>query len=419
MSAIMGGEFIEMVRARTYSALETRARDKRPTGGRAYGYSDNKVDPVEAAIVQEIFGRFADGASTRIIAADLNGRLISSPGSSWNRTTRRASGWMGSGVRVIVRNERYRGLIHWNTSEWRKDPDSGKRERHTRPRSEWITRTDESLRIVSDDLFARAQRRMCPGQDRKSVQSGGKAKYLLSGLLRCDVCQAHYIGVNGAEYGCSSHRDGGACSNGVRVRRDHAEDVLPGRLRSDLLAPQSVKQIAQDMQAYFLERSRALEAQAIEAPRELQELTARITRLRERLKAGDPDMPADELQAAIDRAEAKRQALLDQQPAAKHSAKVLKILPQAARREIAAALGGCSPRIAQGACDPARGLRGEDSAGPDAAGGLVAHWNLQTAALLGIGTVGSGGSLCRTSHCRIEVICQESLSGGCVSAGRR
>jgi hypothetical protein len=40
-------------------------------------------------------------------------------------------------------------------------------------------------------------------------------------------------------------------------------------------------------------------------------------------------MPADELQAAIDRAEGKRQALFEEQPAAKHSAKVLKMLPQA------------------------------------------------------------------------------------------
>jgi hypothetical protein len=30
---------------------------------------------------------------------------------------------MGSGVRVILHNERHRGVVQWNTSEWRKDPD--------------------------------------------------------------------------------------------------------------------------------------------------------------------------------------------------------------------------------------------------------------------------------------------------------
>jgi hypothetical protein len=39
---------------------------------------------------------------------------------------------------------------------------------------------------------------------------------------------------------------------------------------------------------------------------ELEALDARIERSRERLKGGDPDLTADELQAAIDRAEAKR-----------------------------------------------------------------------------------------------------------------
>ena len=38
-------------------------------------------------------------------------------------------------------------------------------------------------------------------------------------------------------------------------------------------------------------------------------LGSRIARLRERMKCGDPDIPEDELQAAIDMAEAKRREL--------------------------------------------------------------------------------------------------------------
>ena len=129
LSGIIGEAFREMVKDRTYAALETRAKEKKATGGRAYGYRDGKVDKGEAYIIQEIFGRFADGASCRTIAADLNARRIPSPGSSWSRKVRRAGGWMGSGVRVMLQNERYRGAIHWNTSEWRKDPDTGKRRR--------------------------------------------------------------------------------------------------------------------------------------------------------------------------------------------------------------------------------------------------------------------------------------------------
>ena len=244
-----------MVKDRTYSALESRAKAQQPTAGRAYGYRNGGVIESEAAVVREIFERFADGASTRDVAKVLNARGVPSPGSSWDRVTRRASGWMGSGIRVIIRNERYRGVVHWNTSEWRKDCDSGKRTRHLRPRSEWITHADESLRIVSDDLWSRAQERM-RGQQLAPVRSGFRPKYLLSGLLRCDVCHAHYIGVNGREYGCSSHRDGGGCSNAVRVRRDHVQHVIVDPVKDDLLAPARIERMAAEMQIYYAIRPR-------------------------------------------------------------------------------------------------------------------------------------------------------------------
>jgi hypothetical protein len=80
----------------------------------------------------------------------------------------------------------------------------------------------------------------------EQTRSGGNAKYLLSGLLRCDVCGAHYILVSGVQYRCSCHKDGGPCSNPVRVRRDQAEDVLLGPIRYELLAPARVQRMAEE-----------------------------------------------------------------------------------------------------------------------------------------------------------------------------
>lgn len=395
LSGIMSEEFRAMIADRTHSALESRAKDQRATGGRAYGYHDGKVDKGEAFIVREIFGRSADGESNRTIAADLNGRRIPSPGSTWKRVTRRADGWMGSGIRVILRNPRYVGRIIWNQSEWKKDPDTGKRTRVMRPKSEWITHTDESQRIVSDELFARAQARM--GGKNYTVNQGGTPKYLLSGLLRCSTCGANYVGVNGTEYGCSSHRDGGPCDNAIRVKRTHAENVLLGKLRSDLLSPESIRVIAQDMQAAYAERTKAMQTREAEQPKELLELTARIERLRARLKAGDPDMTDDELQVAIDRAEGKRRELADLQPEVKRSARVLAMLPKAAdlaRREIAEALAGNSRAALKARVFLKDVCGGEVRLVPEAGGGLVAHWNLNAGALLrAVGTNGSGGRI--------------------------
>jgi len=77
--------------------------------------------------------------------------------------------------------------------------------------------------------------------------------------------------------------------------------------------------------------------------REIEELGVRIIRLRERAKAGDPDFTADELQVAIERAEAKRRELLEARPAERENARVLAMLPRAAelyREQIDQGLGG-------------------------------------------------------------------------------
>ena len=85
---------------------------------------------------------------------------------------------------------------------------------------------------------------------------------------------------------------------------------------------------------------------------------------------------------------------VDHQPAAKQSAKVLGMLPkaaEAARREIAEALA-CNSRASLKARVTLReAYSGRIELVPDEARGLVAHWNIQTAALLQrVGTGGSG-----------------------------
>src|SRR6185437_7008312 len=168
-------------------------------------------------------------------------------------------------------------------------------------------------------LWARVQKRMDPAKGDVRLKSGGKVKYLLSGLLRCDVCGGNYTIRDSRAYGCHSHWDGNACPNSISIRKDEAEEKL---LRGSdtglaaLLAPARVERMVKEMQRYAAERVRAMQARATEAPKELQELAARIERLRERLRQGDPDMTADELQAALDRAEGKRRELETRQPAA-------------------------------------------------------------------------------------------------------
>lgn len=104
-----------------------------------------EIDPEQAAVVRDIYKRFADGQSHRQMVTELNRLNVTSPGSTWNRKTRRCSGWIGSSVRVITQTPHYDELVRWNANAYVKDPGTGKHKRRARPRSEWFEYRDESL----------------------------------------------------------------------------------------------------------------------------------------------------------------------------------------------------------------------------------------------------------------------------------
>jgi site-specific DNA recombinase len=112
----------------------------------------------------------------------------------------------------------------------------------------WITHQDEAVRIISDELFERTQtrtRRRANNDER--LKSGGKAKYLLSGVLVCKVCGANYVIADARSYVCGGHWNGGACSNRIRVRHDSIERTLLGQSRTELQSPERCKQMAKEM----------------------------------------------------------------------------------------------------------------------------------------------------------------------------
>jgi DNA invertase Pin-like site-specific DNA recombinase len=354
---LMNEIFLDDLRERVHRGLTGQAQKHFWCGGRPYGFRLKpvldpsrldvygqptrigtvlEIDSEQAAIVREIFTRFVDSASCLAISRELNARGVPSPGSTWRRKTRRCTGWMASAIRVILKNPLYCGRMRWNVSQFVRDPDSGKYKRRRRPQADWVENREESLRIIPDEVFERAQARTRASADSdKRLKSGGKTRYLLSGLLVCKVCKAHYVIADARSYACSGHWRGGACANDIRVRRDAIERVILGGIYRDLLEPERVARMANEMRAAYAERMRAVAARAGDLPRELEELDARIMRLRERLKAGDPDLTPDELQAAIDRAEAKRRQVFDVQPTKRDNARLLAMLPRTAERSIA------------------------------------------------------------------------------------
>jgi DNA invertase Pin-like site-specific DNA recombinase len=284
LSGIMSEEFRASIAARVHSALDMRARQARPTGGKCYGFDNaGHIIEAEAAIVREVFRRAADGEGNKQIATDLNVRGVPSPGAGWSRTERRSDGrWLLSAIHSMLTNERYIGRVVWNRSVWKRDPDTGKRIRIERPESEWIVTEGPAIIELAQWEAVRAK-----AEPRKHFGGGpGRGpRFLLSGLLVCGVCGRKLVatGNKGSHYYCGSYKAGGVavCTNKNGTRRDVAEELLLDPLRKDLLSDEAVGYAVELMQQW----SRQERVDGVQPP-EVAEIDGRIARLRSQVSAG-------------------------------------------------------------------------------------------------------------------------------------
>ena len=256
---------------RTRRGLEGRARQRKPAGGRSYGYIPAalsgtgriEIDETQAAVVRRIFERYAAGKSPRAIADELNRDRIPSPGANWSRTERRKSGWVASALNGdgkgtgILHNAVYTGQVIWNRQRWvRSAANSHKRRRVENPQSEWIVHQEERLRVVQQELWERVRarklershdvgERVSRGLSRAAAQHTGRTpRYLLSGLLRCSQCGAVYTIAGAMHYACSTYLSGGlgGCTNGARLHREKAEEGVLAGIRRTFLDPQVLEE---------------------------------------------------------------------------------------------------------------------------------------------------------------------------------
>ena len=261
---------------RTRRGLEGRAIARQSTGGRAYDYTPARdsstgqieINEADAAVVRRIFEWYADGLSPRTIAARLNKEGVDSPGTRWNRTVRRRDRkWLASTIHGdvnrgtgILNNRRYVGIVLWGRSEWKRSAADSAKRKHRLLEKAGSERLDERLRIVSDELWARAKARQA-SQSRKSGElvkgglrknragAGPAPRYLLSGLLRCAACEANFVLSNGTRYQCATHVNGDACSVALSVPRARVESVIMECVQTDLLNPRKLAAAEQSLRS--------------------------------------------------------------------------------------------------------------------------------------------------------------------------
>ena len=260
-------------RQRSYDALRCRAEAGAVTGGRVFGYQNQRdgngyvyrvIDETEAATVRRIFTLYAEGNGLTRIAKRLNEDGVPAP--------RVGTGsWCPSAVREIIRRPLYAGIVVWNKSQ--KIMRRGTKAYRRRPETEWLRRYAPELRIVSDDLWRAVEQR----RERAATTFAGTTRdgrhvsrpsgadlvspYLLSGLTACAWCGGSLTsfsrphGVPGARqrvpgYACDRHAKRGAivCKNDVWIPQEKLDaaflDALAEAINERLIARAVEKALA-------------------------------------------------------------------------------------------------------------------------------------------------------------------------------
>lgn len=359
----VGGAMAEQYRKeigrRTRRGLEGRARKGASTGGRAYGYiaardsgtGQREVHAEQADIVRRIFCEYADGKSPRMIAQCLNTDGVSSPGASWNRTSdrlnaKRRRGWVPTAIHGdrrrgtgILNNLIYTGELVWGRSVWKRSATDSKQRRWQPSEPGHVVQLhEERLRVVSQNLWDKVKARQ-QGIEHMTVtlrsalkRNGRLPRHVLSGLMVCDECGGTFRCVNGREYGCATHRDGGraACSNDIRVPIELAERKLIGSITDEVLSADGVAYVERKVRE--LARARAQEPAPLPKSQAalLANKSTEIEQLRALMKAGTLSQAV--AQVAIDKAEEELTNLGRPLPVRNQdSGKVIRMLPAAAR----------------------------------------------------------------------------------------
>ncbi len=303
VAALLGSLFLSQLQKKTFRGMEAAVLAGRFAGGRAYGYAKVvgldargelqrgllEIHEPSAEFVRRIFTEFASGKSSIQIATDLNLDGVPGPrGGHWNASTIRGDPKKLVGV---LNNPLYRGEMVWGRREWRKDPDSDRRERRYRLRDEsaWIRVAVPDLRIVSDAQWNAVQAQL--EQRTQAVGSGPSVKarrrrHLLSGIIRCGECHSSYV-ISGKDYyRCAGNRERGTCGNNISVRKGALETKVLSVLQSCLLTPEHVKVFAHEFKREVDRLERAAVGATNREDQRLDEVDREIANITANLLAG-------------------------------------------------------------------------------------------------------------------------------------
>ena len=288
----------ERASARVRDKMFSKVRSGHHTGGRVYGYVsmlveghvELRVNPAEASVERRLFELSARGLGIKRIAVILNGEGIPGPKGKGQ--------WSATGIRDMLRNERYRGVLVFGRTKW--EVRKGVRRKVQVPEAEWVRVDAPHLRIVPEPLWQAVQQRLektfAADRRRYDGRLNGSpersliaSKYFLSGMLRCGICSGTLVAIQRKSksgrlflyYVCGTHRTRGAsaCSNAKGVRAQQIDPMIIAAFRRDVLTPTRVEQVLRDGLDEQTQWLAQLAAQREELHKALRRLETELQRL--------------------------------------------------------------------------------------------------------------------------------------------
>jgi hypothetical protein len=279
----------------------------------------------------------ASGLGLLKITKALNAEHVPSPA---------GDGWATTGVREILRRELYRGVsIYGKTRwEWRNDD----KFKVGVPAAQWLRVPASELRIISDALWQRVQERQArtretyPGR-RKNGQLQGRreaglvSQYVLSGFLRCGVCDGNLIvttrsgkrgGVKKYWICTTAHHRRGVCSNVKGIPFEPLTEAVIETFKETIFNKAVLGQMLADKLAELSKAPNAVKEEAEALRKELTKVERELARGAELALAGAGDVVVIaealrvkerqkiELQAKLEHLDGLQQAAVEFDPVA-------------------------------------------------------------------------------------------------------
>jgi site-specific DNA recombinase len=286
----------EKIAGRTREHLETKARKGFVTGGKCYGYDnerladhvEHRINETQAAIVREIFQARADGDGYKKIAKRLNSRGVPSP-SAGKRGT---GSWSPTVILCMLRNERYLGLVKWGKAT--KTYRGGTKVRLQSAEEDRIRTERPELRIISPELWDQVQATMVT-RAKTGNRGRPEARYLLSGIGRCSQCGGP-MKVHSAKFGnektklylCARHHDRGdaVCLSDLRRPVANVDAAVVNWVMANVLNEEVIAATLLELRRRISSRTEAPNTEHDELEAEAKRLRGEIDRLVAALASG-------------------------------------------------------------------------------------------------------------------------------------